>query len=75
MKAKAIRTIFGGVLIHLSLGSLYTAANMITYIISYLHVLKGHAVRFKLIPLIFRILPITWLGGCTLLVLWARPVR
>ena len=54
MKAKAIRTIFGGVLIHLSLGSLYTAANMITYIISYLHVLKGHTVRLNYVPLIFR---------------------
>ena len=75
MKSKAIRTIFGGVLIHLYIGSLYTAANMITYIISYLHVLKGQAVYVVSVPLIIRISTTIWLVGCTLLVLWAKPVR
>ena len=45
MNFKALRTIIGSVLIHMSIGTVYTAANMITYIISYLHVLKEQAVR------------------------------
>ena len=45
MNFKALRTIIGSVLIHISLGTVYTAGNMITYIISYLHVLKEQAVR------------------------------
>lgn len=44
MNFKALRTIIGSVLIHISIGTVYTAANMITYIISYLHVLKEQAV-------------------------------
>ena len=44
MNFKALRTIIGSVLIHISLGTVYTAGNMITYIISYLHVLKEQAV-------------------------------
>ena len=45
MNFKALRTIIGSVLIHISLGTVYTAGNMISYIISYLHVLKEQAVR------------------------------
>lgn len=45
MNFKALRTIIGSALIHISLGTVYTAGNMITYIISYLHVLKEQAVR------------------------------
>ena len=44
MNFKAIRTVLGGVLIHISLGSIYTAANMITYIISYIPVVVGNTV-------------------------------
>lgn len=44
MHYKAILTLIGGVLIHLTLGTLYTASNIATYVISYLHVVKGQKV-------------------------------
>lgn len=46
MNYKALRTIIGGVLIHMSIGTIYTASNMITYIISYIHVLLNNSVIF-----------------------------
>lgn len=44
MRVKAILTLLGGILIHLTLGTLYTASNITTYVISYLHVVKGQKV-------------------------------
>ena len=44
MRSKAILTLLGGILIHLTLGTLYTASNITTYVISYLHVVKGQKV-------------------------------
>ena len=73
MNLKAFRTVLGGVLIELSLGSLYTAANMITYIISYIHVIVGNTVSLAPVFLIDRVLPIRCQLGCSLLALWARP--
>ena len=55
MNLKAFRTVLGGVLIELSLGSLYTAANMITYIISYIHVVAGDTVGVASNALIGRV--------------------
>ncbi|KAK8804570.1 hypothetical protein WA588_004780, partial [Blastocystis sp. NMH] len=44
----------GGVLIHLTLGTLYTASNLTTYVISYLHVVKQEkAIDSTLSPWIF----------------------
>lgn len=40
MNGKAIRTVIGGILVHFTFGTIYTCANMITYIISYLHVVE-----------------------------------
>ena len=57
MNSKALRTIIGGVLIHLSIGAIYTASNMITYIISYIHVLLENQVISELFCMIFRVLP------------------
>ena len=44
MRSKAILTLLGGILIHLTLGTLYTASNITTYVISYLHVVNGQKV-------------------------------
>lgn len=47
MHYKAVLTLIGGILIHLTLGTLYTASNIATYVISYLHVAKGQKVIFS----------------------------
>lgn len=39
--AKGLLTTMGGILIHLTLGTIYSISNMNTYIISYLHVIRG----------------------------------
>ena len=44
MHCKSVLTLIGGVLIHLTLGTLYTASNLTTYVISYLHVVKQEKV-------------------------------
>ena len=44
MHAKAILTLIGGILIHITLGTMYTSSNLTPYVISYLHVAKKHAV-------------------------------
>ena len=44
MHVKAVLTLVGGILIHLTLGTLYTASNLSTYVISYLHVVKNERV-------------------------------
>ena len=49
MHYKAVLTLMGGVLIHLTLGTLYTASNLTTYVISYLHVVKQEKVLQALI--------------------------
>ena len=49
MRAKAILTLIGGILIHLTLGTLYTSSNLTTYVLSYLHVVKGYKVSILLI--------------------------
>jgi hypothetical protein len=49
MHYKAVLTLMGGVLIHLTLGTLYTASNLTTYVISYLHVVKQEKVLQDLI--------------------------
>ena len=46
MHAKAILTLIGGILIHFTLGTMYTTSNLTPYVISYLHVVKKHAVLF-----------------------------
>ena len=74
MNLKAFRTVLGGVLIHISLGSIYTAANMITYIISYIHVVVGNTVIFLSDRIIGRVLRIPCQLGCLQLALWARHV-
>ena len=45
MHYKAVLTLIGGILIHLTLGTLYTASNLTSYVISYLHVIKRQPVR------------------------------
>ena len=44
MNSKAIKTLIGGIIVHLTLGIGYTTANLATYVISYLHVVKGFTV-------------------------------
>lgn len=44
MHTKAVLTLIGGILIHLTLGTLYTSSNLATYVISYCHVVKGQKV-------------------------------
>lgn len=44
MHRKAIISLIGGMLIHLTLGAVYTTSNIVTYVISYLHVVKHQAV-------------------------------
>ena len=44
MHYKAVLTLVGGILIHLTLGTLYTASNLTSYVISYLHVVKRQPV-------------------------------
>lgn len=46
MHTKAALTLFGGILIHLTLGTLYTSSNLATYVISYCHVVKHQEVSF-----------------------------
>ena len=44
MHAKAILSLIGGILIHITLGTMYTSSNLTPYVISYLHVVKKNAV-------------------------------
>ncbi len=44
MHAKALLTLVGGILIHITLGTMYTSSNLTPYVVSYLHVAKKHAV-------------------------------
>ncbi|XP_076055964.1 apicoplast pyruvate carrier 1-like isoform X2 [Oratosquilla oratoria] len=37
-KSKAVGAVIGGILIHLTLGNLYTFGNMLTYMVSYMHI-------------------------------------
>lgn len=46
MHVRAILTLIGGILIHFTLGTMYTTSNLTPYVISYLHVVKKHAVLF-----------------------------
>lgn len=47
MHYKAALTLIGGILIHLTLGTLYTASNLTSYVISYLHVVKRQPVGIE----------------------------
>ena len=38
MHAKALLTLVGGILIHITLGTMYTSSNLTPYVVSYLHV-------------------------------------
>ena len=49
MISKAARTLIGGIIVHLTLGIGYTTANLATYVISYLHVVKGFVVIHSLL--------------------------
>ena len=75
MNPKAFRTIVGGILIHMSIGTVYTASNMITYIISYIHNCLGNAVGGGITLSRCRALLPTCRRGCMPLVLWVRPCR
>lgn len=56
MHTKAVFTLIGGILIHLTLGTLYTSSNLATYVISYCHVVKGQKVTSYELCLSSRIL-------------------
>lgn len=56
MHTKAVLTLIGGVLIHLTLGTLYTSSNLATYVISYCHVVKGQKVGIFVFCIMNRIL-------------------
>ena len=49
MHVKGVLTLVVGILIHLTLGTLYTASNLSTYVISYLHVVKNQKVYVGLL--------------------------
>ena len=46
-KTKKWSTLFGGVLIHLSLGSFYTFGNLSPYLTSYLREMSGSSCRYS----------------------------
>ena len=52
MHAKAILSLIGGILIHITLGTMYTSSNLTPYVISYLHVVKKNAVSLFFITFI-----------------------
>lgn len=75
MNPKGLRTIIGGILIHMSIGTIYTASNMITYIISYIHNCLGNAVSGGMVCSRYRALLLTCRRGCMLLASWVRRCR
>lgn len=65
MNYKGFLAVLGGTLIHLTLGAVYTSSNIITYVISYLHVVKEQTVLLSILYN-FRISILQFQRGCFL---------